>query len=112
LLCHLQIDGNPDPDPASHFDVDPDADPGADLGYQDDADPCGSGCGFTTLDRTIRLIKKTFYIRKISKSPVPEDVETYGSIAVDVWMIDPGRKYNSISSHTEVSTVSVPLPCR
>jgi hypothetical protein len=50
----------------------------------------------------------TLNISKIAKSPVPEDVETYGSIAVDVWMIDPGRKHFPISSHTEVNTVSVP----
>jgi hypothetical protein len=27
LACHLQIDADPVPDPAYHFDADPDADP-------------------------------------------------------------------------------------
>jgi hypothetical protein len=53
-----------------------------------------------------KLMKNlTFDVSQISKSPVPEDVETYGSIAVDVWMIDPGRKYFSISSHTKVKSI-------
>ncbi len=33
LACHLQIDADPDPGPAYHFDADPD------LAYQVDADP-------------------------------------------------------------------------
>ncbi len=45
MALHLQIDADPDADPAYHLDADPDADPG----YQNDADPCGSGRGSTTL---------------------------------------------------------------
>jgi hypothetical protein len=37
LARQLQIDVNPVPDPAYHFDADP--------GYQNDADPWESGCG-------------------------------------------------------------------
>jgi hypothetical protein len=40
LACHLQINADPVPDPAHHFDADP--------GYQNDADPCGCGSGSTT----------------------------------------------------------------
>ncbi len=54
MACNLQIDADPVPDPAYHFDTDPDpdflfdvdpdffyadAEPGADPGYQNDADP-------------------------------------------------------------------------
>ncbi len=47
LACHLEIDADPVPDPAYHFDADPDPgflfDADADPGYQNDVDPCGSG---------------------------------------------------------------------
>jgi hypothetical protein len=36
LNCHLQIDADPDPDPAYHIDADPNHT------FQFDADPCGS----------------------------------------------------------------------
>jgi hypothetical protein len=51
----------------------------------------------------LRIENLTFDISKNLKIAgiVPEDVETYGSIAVDVWMIDPERKYFLISSHTQ-----------
>jgi hypothetical protein len=35
LACHLQIDADPNPDPANHFDADRDLDPT----FQFDADP-------------------------------------------------------------------------
>jgi hypothetical protein len=49
LACHLQIDANPDPDPAFYFDAEPDPDPSHHFGadpdptFLFDADPCGSG---------------------------------------------------------------------
>ncbi len=55
--CHLQIDADPVPDPAYHFDADPDPDfylmrsgsgflfdADADPGYQNDADPDTQHC--------------------------------------------------------------------
>ncbi len=35
LVCHQQIDANPDPDLSDHFDADPDPDPA----FQFDAEP-------------------------------------------------------------------------
>jgi hypothetical protein len=53
LACHLQIDADPDPDPAYYFVANTDPgdhlDPDPDPTFQFDADPCGSGS--TTLGR-------------------------------------------------------------
>jgi hypothetical protein len=45
LACHLQVDTDPDPDPACHFDAEPDPayhfDTDTDPTFPFDADPCG-----------------------------------------------------------------------